>query len=82
MSTDTEQLPVLKKAFEEFATNYMPTQKAKCELKSSAEIQVLFNELTGLETTRYEIADGLEKLGYQFKLIGDEYMWMVEKIEN
>ncbi len=81
-SQATENFPILEKAFNEFGNNYRPTNSTQKELKSTHEIQTLFNELTGMKTSLFEISEGLEKMGYQFKLIENEFLWMVEKTDG
>ena len=80
MCTNAEILPLIEKAFEEFSKTYCPTENNTCELKGTAEIQRMVNDLTGIELTRFEVADKMRNTGYKFKLIEDEFFWMVEKV--
>jgi hypothetical protein len=80
MSDQESMLPIMQKCFDVFQQNYNPSNSTDSELKSTNEIRVMFNSLTGMDSSNFEIADGLSKCGFEFILIGGDMLWMLEKV--
>ena len=75
---------IIENAFKEFCDNYSPTKKddPHAILRSSGDLEKMFQEFTGLNIDRSIMAELMTKAKFTFKLIGDEFLWLLKDISK
>ncbi|NMD01447.1 MAG: hypothetical protein GYA62_17230 [Bacteroidales bacterium] len=72
---------IINLMLQEFSSRYQPaTSPEGCDLKTTTEIADMFSTVAHFEESLIAVA--LNQHGYRFKLIGNEFRWMLKPIQE
>jgi hypothetical protein len=82
LELEKKKLQVMQNAFGEFRSNYIPTPEKNKEaiLKTSGDLTIMFEEFTGLAISRFDMVNLMTGAGFAFKLIGNQFFWLMEEV--